>query len=326
MTDSRPEPDTGGADAAMSRSAGAMLKAARQRAGLHVAVLAATIKVTPAKLEALEQDRYDQLPNATFTRALAQSVCRSLKIDPRPVLALLPQVEVPALEGSVGRLNTPFQDRPSRTDGAGLAWASKPMFWAGGLLLLAAVVVGVVPPDLVQQWISSAPPVALPASAPAAVGVAALGPDPAASAATTAEPAAAASAPAPEAPVVVASPVAPLPAPAPAPAPGPASAPAAAAPAAPVAPASVPAPAVAVAGASLLRLSASADSWIEVVDAQGQPVFSRILQRGEAVAVNAPPPLRMRVGNAAGTSVAFRGQTFDLAPYTRDNVARVELR
>ena len=83
---------------------------------------------------------------------------------------------------------------------------------------------------------------------------------------------------------------------------------------------------MAVAGASLLRLSASADSWIEVVDAQGQPVFSRILQRGEAVAVNAPPPLRMRVGNAAGTSVAFRGQTFDLAPYTRDNVARVELR
>jgi hypothetical protein len=27
-----------------------------------------------------------------------------------------------------------------------------------------------------------------------------------------------------------------------------------------------------------------------------------------------------------GTSVTFRGQAFDLAPYTRDNVARVELR
>ena len=126
MSDSRPEPDSGGADSAGSRTAGAMLKAARQRAGLHVAVLAATIKVAPAKLEALEQDRYDQLPNATFTRALAQSVCRSLKVDPRPVLALLPQVEAPALEGSAGRLNTPFQDRPSRTDGSGLAWASKP--------------------------------------------------------------------------------------------------------------------------------------------------------------------------------------------------------
>ena len=292
----------------MSRSAGAMLKAARQRAGLHVAVLAATIKVTPAKLEALEQDRYDQLPNATFTRALAQSVCRSLKIDPRPVLALLPQVEVPALEGSVGRLNTPFQDRPSRTDGAGLAWASKPMFWAGGLLLLAAVVVGMVPPDLVQQWISSAPPVALPASAPAAVGAAVLEPVPAASASTTADPVVAASAPALEARAVLASPVAPVPA------------------SVPVQASAAAASAPAVARAGVLRLAASADSWIEVVDAQGQPVFSRILQRGEAVAVDASPPLRMRVGNAAGTSVAFRGQTFDLAPYTRDNVARVELR
>ncbi|MEN9626992.1 MAG: hypothetical protein RJA10_218, partial [Pseudomonadota bacterium] len=61
-------------------------------------------------------------------------------------------------------------------------------------------------------------------------------------------------------------------------------------------------------------------------DAQGQQVFSRILARGEAVAVDAPPPLKVRVGNASGTSVAFRGQAFDLTPYTRDNVARVELR
>ena len=79
-------------------------------------------------------------------------------------------------------------------------------------------------------------------------------------------------------------------------------------------------------GQGLLRLAASADSWIEVLDAQGQPVFSRILQRGEMASVNAPPPLRLRVGNAANTTLTFRGQPFDLAPYTRDNVARVELR
>jgi cytoskeleton protein RodZ len=316
MSDLRPEPDSGGADSAGSRTAGAMLKAARQRAGLHVAVLAATIKVAPAKLEALEQDRYDQLPNATFTRALAQSVCRSLKVDPRPVLALLPQVEAPALEGSAGRLNTPFQDRPSRTDGSGLAWASKPMFWAGGLLLLAAVVVGMVPPDLVQQWMSSPPPVAVPASAPASAGAAVLAPDPAASARITADPSAAAPAPLPESSVVAASAVVTGATPAPMPAPS-----------APVAVAAPKAEAVpAVAGDGRLRLVASADSWIEVIGPQGQPVFSRILQRGEAVVVDAPPPLRMRIGNAAGTSVAFRGQAFDLAPYTRDNVARVELR
>ena len=55
-------------------SAGALLKAARERQGLHIAALAAAIKVTPRKLDALENDRWGELPDATFTRALAQSV------------------------------------------------------------------------------------------------------------------------------------------------------------------------------------------------------------------------------------------------------------
>ena len=44
--------------------------------GLHIAALAAAIKVAPRKLELLEADRFDELPDATFTRALAQTVCR----------------------------------------------------------------------------------------------------------------------------------------------------------------------------------------------------------------------------------------------------------
>ena len=35
------------------------------------AALAASLKITPRKLEALESDRFDELPDATFTRALA---------------------------------------------------------------------------------------------------------------------------------------------------------------------------------------------------------------------------------------------------------------
>ena len=54
-----------------------MLRAARQARGLHIAALAASIKVTQRKLEALEADRYDELPDMTFTRALAKTVCRS---------------------------------------------------------------------------------------------------------------------------------------------------------------------------------------------------------------------------------------------------------
>ena len=78
MTESAPE----------KPGAGALLKAARERQGLHIAALAAAIKVSPRKLDALENDRWDELPDATFTRALAQTVCRTLKIDARPVLEL----------------------------------------------------------------------------------------------------------------------------------------------------------------------------------------------------------------------------------------------
>ena len=67
-----------------TRSAGALLRAAREEQGLHIAALAAAIKVTPRKLDALENDRCDELPDATFTRALAQTVCRALKIDAGP--------------------------------------------------------------------------------------------------------------------------------------------------------------------------------------------------------------------------------------------------
>ena len=67
-------------------SAGRLLREAREKQGLHIAALAAAIKVAPKKLELLESDRFDALPDATFTRALAQTVCRALKIDPAPVL------------------------------------------------------------------------------------------------------------------------------------------------------------------------------------------------------------------------------------------------
>ncbi|MFX5005300.1 helix-turn-helix domain-containing protein, partial [Acinetobacter baumannii] len=52
--------------------------------------LAMILKVTPAKLAALEEGHLDQLPDANFARALAQTICRALKIDAAPVLAALP--------------------------------------------------------------------------------------------------------------------------------------------------------------------------------------------------------------------------------------------
>lgn len=320
MSESASERPDAGAAPETPRSAGALLRAAREREGLHVAVLAATIKVSPAKLQALEQDRFDALPNATFTRALAQSVCRSLKIDPRPVLALLPQVETPPLESSMGRLNTPFHERPNRTDGHGASLATKPLFIGGGVLLVAALAVALVPRDLVERLRGTgAASGAASAAAAFASGASAVGAGPAegASAASLLAGAVASAASAASA-LVDASVLVPV-----------ASAgSAAAAPIVPPAPAAVPvvASAPAVAGGELLRVGATGDSWVEVIDAQGQVVFSRIVKAGEQVGVDGALPLRVRVGNVAVTRLSFRGQALDLAAATRDNVARLELR
>ncbi|GAB1389357.1 MAG: hypothetical protein AMXMBFR78_05320 [Rubrivivax sp.] len=311
-----------GGAAATATSAGALLRAAREREGLHLGVLAATIKVAPAKLQALEQDRYDELPNATFTRALAQSVCRSLKIDPRPVLALLPQADAAALDGTVGRLNEPFRERGARGEGAGLTRVSKPMFWAGGLLLLAALVVGLVPSSLLERVTApSAPPSAASAVAAGASAVAAPGVTPGATPGATPgvvpdhPPLAQADAGDASAAAlsIAASPSAPQAAQA---------AQAASAATTPEAAASVPlAPA-----AGLLTVRATAPSWIEIVDAEDRVLLSRVVGAGESVQLDGRPPLRVRIGNAEATALFLRGQPVDLAPHTRVNVARLELR
>lgn len=300
-------------------TAGAMLRAAREKQGLHIAALAASIKVTPRKLDALEHDRYDELPDATFTRALAQTVCRSLKIDPGPVLARLPNAETPALDHVTGRLNTPFRERPGREDPGSFAVAAiRPMAWAGVALLLAAVAIYMVPSEWWAQRsapaapttvVQAAPEPSLPASAPE------LAPAAEAVAASAPEPLAAASAPQA---VVVSMAQAPVAAPAVLVAP-----PILAASAAPVsaAPASAPvAPA-----RTLVQLHGEQASWCEVRDARGTVLLSRIVQAGETVALDGALPIKLTIGNAAATKLSFRGKPVDLVASTRDNVARLEV-
>lgn len=280
-------------------SAGALLKAARERQGLHIAALAAAIKVTPRKLDALENDRWDELPDATFTRALAQSVCRTLKIDARPVLDLLPQPAVVALEPGNGGLNTPFQGRPGR-DEPGLAGAAiRPMVLAAAVLMVAALVVYFLPPGL---W-------SLRESAPAAASAPVSG-----TLVTVVEPAA---------PAASAASVADVPPPA---AQTAASAPQAAGETVFSAPAPEAAASAAEGNASgPVQLRTTEPSWVDVRDANGQVLLSRTVLPGESVGLDGALPIRLVIGNAAATRLGFRGRPVDLASRTRDNVARVEL-
>lgn len=282
-------------------TAGSLLRQARQAQGLHIAALAAAIKVSQRKLEALEGDRFDELPDTTFTRALAQTVCRTLKIDAAPVLALLPRPPGHRLEHVGEGINAPFRERPGMAPSGDWGLFASPALWAPLLLVVAAAVVYFLP----SGWLRLPQPAPSPAASAVVTGVAAP---------------ASAAAPAPVSA---------------------ANTPAAAAPAEPAASMvvetvhSVPAAVADAAGpggaatplTGVLQLRTIGESWIEVLDGRGQTLLSRVVQPGETVGLDGAMPLKLTIGNATSTQVSFRGKALDLAPHTRrDNVARLDLK
>ncbi|HEY9096760.1 MAG TPA: helix-turn-helix transcriptional regulator, partial [Hydrogenophaga sp.] len=122
------------------------MREAREATGLHIAALAAALKVPVKKLDALESGRYEELPDLTFARALASSACRHLKIDPAGVLALIPHAHAPTLGGTSPGVNAPFRpDQGAATSMDAMGWFKKPAVWASALIVLAAAGVALVP-------------------------------------------------------------------------------------------------------------------------------------------------------------------------------------
>ena len=131
-----------------SQTAGALLRQYREAVGFKVDVLAQALRVSPAKLEALEADRLDELPDAMFARALALAVCRQLKTDAAPVLALLPSQDVSRLAPKDERgLDFPL-DRPSFLPQSSFLVVARlftPMRWAAVAVLAVALILGFWP-------------------------------------------------------------------------------------------------------------------------------------------------------------------------------------
>lgn len=297
-------------------SAGQLLRAARELAGLHVAALAVSLKVPVRKLEALEADRLEDLTDAVFVRALASSVCRTLKIDATPILARLPQTERPRLEPGPSTINAPFR-APSDGPGPGLMdQLSRPVVLAVLAFVLGALVLIFLPS--IQRDAASV------GAGQKLNSVETPSPGPVA----------------PVAPVETASPMTQADA---------------AVPSLPVQVTQISAvtagsggtksPATEVQGVSELMVAsgtnsalpastavgvaiftARAESWIEVTDARGVVVLRRLLPAGASAGVNGALPLAVVIGRADSTDVQVRGKPLDLTRFTRDNVARFEVK
>lgn len=281
-------------------SAGQMLRAAREASGLHIAALAVSMKVPVKKLEALEADRFDLLPHAVFVRALAASVCRTLKIDSTPILERLPLNAAPRLDSEARSINAPFH-----VSGQAAVWTVPTLMTNPAVLVVVLLLIGVLLlvffPESARTTdkVTEVPSTVVPATE----GATSLLYAPVPSASAPAEP--------------LLSDVPPLVA--------------ASAALAPSSAASKPAFSGAVVEGTgqtlgLVIFKVRGPSWVEVTDAKGVVQVRKTLVSGESLAASGDLPLSVVVGRADVTDVEVRGKPFSMASIAKDNVARFEVK
>jgi cytoskeleton protein RodZ len=301
-------------------TAGQLLRKARLKAGIHLAVLSVTLKVPVRQLEALEADQLDPGKGPVFYRGLASSVCRHLQTDAAPILALLPQMssQLAPLRSAI----QPFENDAS-VGIAGLTWgrmASSKVVWGAAFMLFLTGALLWLPGPSHWAWLEDVKslmadevvsqevgePVSLPvfSATPATFE--------ASDAKTTQSPASSVSnvSMATTTAVVTASVASKI---------------------SQVIPAN---PATAMASSSANRsdaspewvFSASGDSWLEVRNAQKAVVWSGVVKAGESTRIQSPLPVSVVVGRAQVVTVTLRGKAFDLKPHTQVTVARFEVK
>jgi cytoskeleton protein RodZ len=334
------------AQEAAAMTAGAMLAGARARAGLSIDAVAQQLKLGIRQVEALEDGNFAALPGRTFVRGFVRNYARLMKLDADAVLAALPGTgAAPALEApslhetahSIGELPTAGGHRPGWT-----RWAIP--------LTLVAIIAGAAAYEFLRPigdarraGTKESPAVATTAPAkpaPESGGVALPNPvphgDTGNGAPITAPAGAAANSHAVATPAVIAPvPAATVPA-APTPS-SPAGGSSAAAPggstqnaATPLAPPGAVAPTtgtgpVAGTGEVTLALSYKDASWTEIRDRTGRVLLSRMNEGGQTQTVAGQPPFELTIGNASDVTLRYNGKPVDLAPHTRQNVARLTL-
>lgn len=280
--------------ASSTSSAGALLRAYREEAGMEQETLAAALKVSPQKLQALESDDYSALPALYFARGLAANICRHLERDPAPVLALMPDEKphIPAAE----KTDTSVRTQPMAPVSIGSGSSNSWLKWliAGTVLLILVAGAVWLAPQLRARMAapastSNAPTdTAVPAVLSASVPTATL----------ALEPASVAPAPLTLQPATLQ----------------------------PAAASTSTASAAAETNNTLL-IQASGNTWVKVSTPKGKKVFEGNLKAGDEQTIAiAQYPVRVVIGKAENVQVLDRGQPFDLSSVATRGTARFELK
>ena len=80
-------------------------------------------------------------------------------------------------------------------------------------------------------------------------------------------------------------------------------------------------------GESLVRVKLlfTGNSWVSVKDKNGNTLYDKTAKAGGEEYVEGVPPLKFHIGNVGATQIVFNGETVDLSPNTYNNMARVTL-
>jgi len=287
-----------------SSTAGQLLRQARLRSGLTLEQLAERVKVNVARLQALEEDRFEAWPNTNGLRAAAATVCRHVQLDSAVILDRLPKAEKIQLIVAGPESNTGIQDSSGFTlrrnkggDGMpmGVAiaaailliaalvyWSPRGMDWAGRVFDREA------PAAVPSVSGAVTDPVLPPDAGPKDTRVGAPPPEASASKAELAAPALAS--PGPSASSVL------------------------------------PAATVAKSPEPMVVIKAKGLTWIAVSDAKGVTLLRKTLSAGETASASSTAlPLWVVVGRADNAEVQVRGETVTLEPSVPDNVARFKV-
>ena len=301
----------------MTESIGAQLARAREERGLAISDVAQQLKFAPRQLEALEQDKFEQLPGGTFVRGMVRSYARLLKIEPEPLL-----------DGNSGRLAAPDAGTLAARYSQPVPFsdnARHSTFVYLGLSLGVLVIAAGIGYSWYREHNQSAQLAAAKRAAQAAAQANAIATAPRAQ------------------PKVVEATVAPQPAPAPAPkvqqakieppakvtpvkvetvavAPTPAPAKPAAE---KVATAKVAAPLTGASNRVVIRCDEEA--WIEVKDANDRMLVSSLNAAGAERVVRSRGPLTLVIGNPARVHVTHNDRAVDLTPHVKSGIARFTL-
>ncbi|MGA2548702.1 MAG: RodZ domain-containing protein [Burkholderiaceae bacterium] len=311
-----------GSEGSPAKPLGTRLRETRESLGLSAEEVASQLKIGVRKIEAIEEGRWEELPQAPYSRGFLRNYAKILHVDDARLIeeldALLGKSSEPSDLSFQPSLKTPF---PQRTRGnhdsggarlmrlgtLGFALAAGLIAWSGtesfhhSEAVAAAWIAGHTGSEYGTP-VPSGPAAAMTATAvqpeaekaPSAVAANRATPDPR----TLAPPVA-------QAPLTLAS-ISSSPT------------------ANDATPAQASAAPAALNGDLVMRFND--ESWVEVRQADGKILMAQLNHAGAGKALDGDPPLELVIGNAPGVALQYRGSVVDLVPYTRDRVAHITLK